>query len=102
VADDDLIPENEPLYALAEEIGSCAHFAGEPMSTHLNRWSDTINEHRKPHRGDPVAEWLKARRDHLLLGGCREQYQAIDTLLDDYRLAADTGKTLAELEASRS
>lgn len=53
-----------------------------------------------PHRDDQVAAWIKDRRDaqpepedgtrHLI----GEGWTALDNLLDEYRLAADTGQSL--------
>lgn len=47
-----------------------------------------------PHRGDAVAEWLKGYRDGLVQG--TTAWYAVDDLLDEYRLRADLGLTLAE------
>lgn len=47
-----------------------------------------------PRRDDDVASWLKARRDEGLADTII--WEAIDTLLDDYRLHADTGTPLGE------
>lgn len=49
-------------------------------------------------RGDPVAEWLKRKRDQHdgpNSGHIDEAWYAIDALLDDYREHADTGTPLS-------
>lgn len=46
----------------------------------------------KPHRGDLLEAWIKARRDEQRPTG--EGWSALDDLLDEYRLAADTGESL--------
>lgn len=58
-----------------------------------------------PHRGNPVEAWIKDRRDrftHPETGTPMEidqysAYKALDDLLDEYRLAADTGQSLEEV-----
>jgi hypothetical protein len=60
----------------------------------------------KPHRDDEIVTWLKAKRDEWFVSSqhnltptqahARTAYTAIDDLLDDYRLHADTGKPLCE------
>lgn len=58
-----------------------------------------------PHRGDQVEAWLKDRRDqysHPETGTPMEANQyvawtAIDNLLDEWRLASDTGQSLEEV-----
>ncbi|MHA6764739.1 hypothetical protein [Streptacidiphilus sp. PAMC 29251] len=47
-----------------------------------------------PRRGDSVEAWLKAQRDEYMQGGITAN--AIDNLLDDYRLHADMGTPLGE------
>ncbi|MEV8324567.1 hypothetical protein [Kitasatospora sp. NPDC056731] len=47
-----------------------------------------------PRRGDQFEQWLKARRDECARSS--EQWQALDGLLDTYRLHADTGTPLDE------
>lgn len=51
-----------------------------------------------PHRGDAIEAWIKSKRDEH--GAHREDsgseaWTAVDNLLDDYRLAADTGEAWA-------
>lgn len=50
-----------------------------------------------PRRGDPVAEWLKRKRDEREADGREDAdpYSTIDDLLDDYREHADTGTPLS-------
>lgn len=54
----------------------------------------------RPARGSDVEQWLKARRDDFKPLNYLEQpdnyYYAVDHLLDEYRLAADTGKGLLD------
>ncbi|MFD0405553.1 hypothetical protein [Kitasatospora sp. NPDC127116] len=45
-----------------------------------------------PRRGDQFEQWLKAQRDACI--GHATTYNAIDGLLDQYRLHADTGTPL--------
>lgn len=45
-----------------------------------------------PRRGDHVEAWLKQQRDACF--GHASTYNAVDGLLDDYRLHADTGTPL--------
>lgn len=47
-----------------------------------------------PHRGDQVEAWIKERRDSVV---DRTKWFALDDLLDEYRLAADTGLSLEEV-----
>lgn len=47
-----------------------------------------------PQRGDDVEAWLKRQRDSYPRN--TRQWSAIDDLLDDYRLHADTGSRLDE------
>lgn len=50
-----------------------------------------------PARGDHVEAWLKAHRDRFADGFTRDpQWEALDQLLDDYRLHADTGTPLGQ------
>jgi hypothetical protein len=60
----------------------------------------------QPRRDDEVAAWLKAKRNEWYVSSqyrltpsearARTIYTAIDDLLDDYRLHADTGTPLNE------
>jgi hypothetical protein len=52
----------------------------------------------QPRRDDDVAAWIKARRDAYYGIGrkYRDAWQAMDDLLDEWRLLADTGRTVAE------
>lgn len=45
-----------------------------------------------PQRNDDVANWLIRERNRFLKG--EQSWMTIDTLLDDYRLHADTGTKL--------
>lgn len=49
-------------------------------------------EAQQPRRGDAVETWLKAQRD--LCFGHASTYNAVDGLLDQYRLHADTDTPL--------
>lgn len=51
-----------------------------------------------PRRGDAVEHWIKAKRDALdqQMPELHLRWVALDDLLDDYRLAADTGMTWIE------
>lgn len=51
-----------------------------------------------PARGDAVEAWLKAQRDQLVDGydSPSPDWYALDAVLDDYRLHADTGTPLGE------
>lgn len=50
-----------------------------------------------PARGDVVETWLKARRDEYTDGHTRDpQWEAIDDVLNAYRLHADTSTPLTE------
>jgi len=50
----------------------------------------------QPRRGDHVAAWLKAQRDQHVDGydSPPPEWHALDRVLDDYRLHADTGTPL--------
>ena len=48
----------------------------------------------QPMRDDPVAQWLKRKRDIPEMFGNSDFYWAIDGLLDEYRARADYGLTL--------
>lgn len=50
-------------------------------------------EDHYPRRDDQVAAWIKDRRDE----SANAAWAALDDLLDEYRLAADTGQTLEEM-----
>jgi DNA polymerase-3 subunit epsilon len=52
----------------------------------------------QPARGDAVEQWLKAQRDAHLDGynSPSPEWHALDRVLDDYRLHADTGTPLGE------
>lgn len=53
-----------------------------------------------PHREDQVEAWIKDRRDQFKEGSPGYSdilFQALDNLLDEYRLAADTGQSLNEV-----
>lgn len=51
----------------------------------------------QPRRGDHVEAWLKAQRDqHVDAYGRPPEWHALDRVLDDYRLHADTGIPLGE------
>lgn len=52
----------------------------------------SLPEPFQPRRGDAVATWLKAGRDQYPSGS--HHYMAMDLLLEDYRLHADTGTPL--------
>lgn len=59
---------------------------------------EQLDSHR-PNRDDDVAGWLKRQRDkYRRMGEVLESqiHLAIDDLLDDYRLHADTGTPLSE------
>lgn len=50
-----------------------------------------------PARGDDVETWLKTQRDRHTDGYTRDpEWEALDCLLDRYRLHADTGTPLGE------
>lgn len=51
---------------------------------------DTIESRHKPRRGSDVAAWLKEWRDHSMFSTDDQSRSVIDSLLDDYRLHADT------------
>ena len=48
----------------------------------------------RPMRDDPVAEWLKAKRDACAIPINIAGFSAIDDILDEYRARADYGLTL--------
>ena len=54
----------------------------------------------EPHRGSDVEAWIKRYRDAYRTPEGSETYEsnAIDNLLDDYRLRADEGRGLADDE----
>jgi hypothetical protein len=60
--------------------------------------SDALDEAKMPHRGDAVEAWLKKTRDEYKNEDGTEHpyYWPLDTLLDNYRLHADTGTPLNE------
>jgi hypothetical protein len=53
------------------------------------------NKGRYPQRGDETEVWIKAWRDRHLDEGVA--WATVDIMLDEYRLAADTGRRLSEL-----
>lgn len=58
-----------------------------------------MSECSSPRRGDEVEAWIKRTRDSycspgLEYEGCGQAWYALDDLLDDYRLHADTGTSL--------
>ena len=54
------------------------------------------SDQHQPRRGSDVEAWIKRERD-LNAPGCGE-HTALDDLLDDYRLRADEGRTLTDME----
>lgn len=55
----------------------------------------------QPRRGSDVEQWLRRKRDEYEVApGVRDaaEWNALDNLLDDYRLHADTGTPLDSLE----
>jgi hypothetical protein len=53
-----------------------------------------------PHRGDQIEAWIKDRRDAEDQTRPWDTYgpwDALDVLLDEYRLAADTGQSLENI-----
>jgi hypothetical protein len=48
-----------------------------------------------PHRGSDVEAWLKRHRDEYAADS--DDWRALDVALDDYRLAADLGRDLADV-----
>ena len=74
-----------------------------PLDAGGEGYDCTNAEHREisnPRRGDRVEAWLKTRRDEFdktsTYGGAI--HLILDGILDDYRLAADLGLSLEELE----
>jgi len=49
-----------------------------------------------PRRGDEVEAWIKRFRDSYSDHGWEDEWAALDDLLDDYRLHADTGTSLSQ------
>lgn len=61
-----------------------------------------MSEYTRPRRGDEVEAWIKRARDSYWRGegyADVDAWNALDNLLDDYRLHADTGTSL-DTEAS--
>lgn len=66
-------------------------------------WHDTLRERARailalaarPRRDDEVAAWIKRHRDEYAGQGFGE-WESLNSLLDDYRLHADTGTPLSE------
>lgn len=55
-----------------------------------------------PSRGDQVEAWIKDRRDQYVGNESGNDYDsgawtALDNLLDEYRLASDTGQSLENM-----
>ena len=52
-----------------------------------------------PHRGDQVEAWIKDRRDQYPKDTATygAEWNALDLLLDEYRLASDTGQSLENM-----
>jgi hypothetical protein len=49
-----------------------------------------------PRRGDAVEAWLRAHRDRHASVTRDPEWEALDWVLDDYRLHADTGTPLGQ------
>lgn len=64
--------------------------AARRIATALDGWTAP----ERPQRGDAFEQWLKAQRD--LCFGHATTWGAVDGLLDQYRLHADTGTPLSE------
>lgn len=60
-----------------------------PVTVTLGASTDPL-----PVRGDHIDQWLRAQRDKYQ--SCDSQWDVIDTVLDHYRLHADTGTPLDE------
>ena len=56
--------------------------------------ADSAGEFR-PMRGDEVEAWIRRRRDERPRAKYPMSWHALDDLLDDYRLHADTGTPLS-------
>lgn len=65
---------------------------GAPMDP--REYAKDIAAGAGPRRGDPVAEWIKRRRDEYSENSI--VWGVMDNLLDDYREHADTGTPLSE------
>lgn len=85
------------------EAGDCPdrslHAASHPLhhSGLLDRFLRNLD--RGPHlpfRGSDVEAWLKDHRERCLLYGDRQGYLLLDSMVDDYRLRADMGRSLCD------
>ncbi|MEU8642302.1 hypothetical protein AB0C91_10330 [Streptomyces sp. NPDC048674] len=88
-----LRPDSEPYaeyHAVAAELRRLADAASGPGRAA----GETQQDETQARRGDAVEAWLKAQRDAA--ADHPEAYQAVDGLLDQYRLHADTGTPLNE------
>lgn len=82
------VPQDNPVYVAGYEQGRTDFLMSE-QSGHARR-------------GDAVEAWIKRQRDGYATGGRaplgstmqRAAYDALDDLLDDYRLRSDTGTRL--------
>ena len=79
--------------AVAEAYRRALNAAARAIREHAAPEATVTEEHR-PQRGDAVAQWLRAQREAAV--GYPTTYQAVDGLLDLYRLHADTGTPLSE------
>jgi hypothetical protein len=87
----DLLHRLLQMIDLNEDLGAVRH----QIDSYLKHRPDTLPH--VPHRGDDVAEWVKRRRDEYAQhGASSDEWTALDDLLDDYRLHADTGTPLSE------
>jgi hypothetical protein len=75
----------------------CALRAGEIRHFPVDTFGRSLADHT-PRRGSDVEAWIKAHRDHWLLQTRQHagEYVALDNLLEEYRLRADTGLSLSD------
>lgn len=104
-SEDLLIGRSEALDNLLHEYGAPTHSNGAKLNF-VGRTEDLLRaliEQRdaavraadfRPSRADDVAAWIKRQRDLYSHGD--EHWDTLNTLLDEYRLHADTGTPLTE------
>lgn len=82
-------PDDEHSVYGCEDGCACEYLPSPKVAAPGSRGTETL-----PRRGDQFETWLKAQRDACF--GHASTWAAVDGLLDQYRLHADTGTPLGE------
>ena len=90
---DTVCPEGEDCRDRPLHAASMPLCYGGTMRRFLDRLDEITH---LPRRGSDVEAWLRQQREACASWGDRQGFLLLDNLLDQYRLRADLGLTLAE------